>query len=300
MKKFKMPKLNPIVKKDLRVISRSMKIAWGIFAYEGVLAIIFLFAMWIIFESYNTSYGFTRNYGEFVAMFPILAAVQFGIIALLMPIMTATAVSGERERQTFDILLTTVMTPIAIIRGKVFSAVARVMVFIVASIPLMAVSFTLGGLSWINLLITMVAFLIFAILTGSVGIFASTLTTKSITAIILTYVFYFAIVNTTFIPALVITLISTYSGTGGLSVLMLFNPLVTLVEMFVLMLDGDDLFSSNSIGFLTGWIWVIVSGVVMLLASWLLQRLAARRIDPMNGYLIYKKDKKAKGQGGAG
>jgi len=55
MVKFKLPdkiRLNPIVKKDLRVISRSMKIAWGIFAYEVVLAIIFFFAIYIIFDAF--------------------------------------------------------------------------------------------------------------------------------------------------------------------------------------------------------------------------------------------------------
>ncbi len=298
MVKFKLPdkiRLNPIVKKDLRVISRSMKIAWGIFAYEVVLAIIFFFAIYIIFDAFST-YGYTQNYQEFMAMFPILAAVQFGIIALVMPVITATAISGEKEKQTFDLLLTTVMTPKAIVRGKVWSAVIRMMVFIVGSIPLMAISFTLGGLSWLNLLITMVGFLIFAILTGSIGIFASTITKKSISAIILTYVFYFVVGTMSVLPTLIVVLASFTSAGSIVSVLMLINPVAAIVEMFVLMLGGDDIFSGNPIGFWSGWGWVCLSGVAMLLMSWGLQRLAAWRIDPLHGYIIRsKKPKKAKG-----
>ena len=284
MERIKNIRLNPIVKKDLRVLSRSMKIAWGLFAYEAVLLIVFLFAIWIIFEEFS-GYGYSADYQAFVVMFPVISAIEFGIIALLMPIMTATAVSGEKERQTFDILLTTVMTPRAIIRGKVASAVIRVMVFMVGSIPLMALSFTLGGLSWINLFITMIAFLIFAILTGSLGIFASTLTTKSITGIILTYVFYFVYANASVVPTLIILFASGFSSSGSVSMLMLLNPVSAITQMFALMLGGSDLFGAGMNSSITGWIWVALAGAVMLGFSILFQELAARRIDPLHGYV---------------
>ena len=35
-------RLNPIVKKDIKVQARSMKMAWGIFAYEAILRVYFL------------------------------------------------------------------------------------------------------------------------------------------------------------------------------------------------------------------------------------------------------------------
>ncbi len=285
MERLKKIRINPIVKKDLRVLSRSMKIAWGIFAYEAVLLVVFLFAIWIIFDEMG-GYGYSSNYQSFVTLFPMISALEFGIIALLMPIMTATAVSGEKERQTFDILLTTVMTPRAIIRGKVGSAVIRVMVFMIGSIPLMALSFTLGGLSWSNLFITMIAFLLFAILTGSFGIFASTLTRKSITAIILTYVFYFVFINVTAVPTLIINVSRAFGGSSGsTSILLLFNPVAAIIELFVMMLGGENLFGGSALGWMSGWVWLIVSGVIMFGFSLLFQELAARRIDPLFGYV---------------
>ena len=287
--RFKNIHINPIVKKDLRVLSRSMKIAWGIFAYEAVLAIVFLFAIWLIFEEFS-GYGYSSNYEAFVSLFPVISGIEFCIIALLMPILTATAISGEKERQTFDILLTTVMTPRAIIRGKVGSAVIRVMVFMIASIPLMALSFTIGGLSWFYLLITIIAFLIFAILTGSFGIFASTLTKKSITAIILTYVFYFVFGNMSVIP----TIITLLAGSSGMDVayIMLINPVAAIIAMFGLMIGGQELFPNNPLGFWSGWGWLIISAATMIGFSILFQELAARRIDPLRGYVVGKNKKK--------
>lgn len=290
-------RLNPIVKKDLRVISRSMKTAWGIFAYEAILALIFFFVVWLIFDV-NNGYGYTNNYEDFVSLFPILAAVQFGIIALVMPVLTATAVSGEKEKQTFDLLLTTVMSSRAVVRGKVASAVIRMMIFIIASIPLMAVSFTIGGMSWWNLLIVMIAFLIFAIFSGSIGLFASTLTQKSITAIILTYVFYFLVVMVSLIPTVILLVVSLSSSSViPISILNLINPVTAVIYMFFLMF-GEDLFAqafgNNPISFWSGWGWLALSGLSTLLISFGLQRLAAWRIDPLHGYIIRGGNKKAK------
>ena len=42
-------RLNPIVKKEIRVQARSMRICWEVFAYEAIMAAVFFFAM-LIFE----------------------------------------------------------------------------------------------------------------------------------------------------------------------------------------------------------------------------------------------------------
>ena len=41
-------RLNPIVKKDIKVQSRSMKMSWGVFSYELILALVFFLSMLII------------------------------------------------------------------------------------------------------------------------------------------------------------------------------------------------------------------------------------------------------------
>ena len=94
MDKFK---LNPIIKKDLRVTSRSMKLAWELFAYVAILGIIFLL-MFSMFRQYSNNVDNTELYQEYVAFFPVLAIAQLGMLALSIPIITASSVSGERER----------------------------------------------------------------------------------------------------------------------------------------------------------------------------------------------------------
>ena len=61
-------RLNPILKKDLRVTSRTMKFSWGIFIFEAFLGIIFLFAMLL---PYPISKGIVRRV-------PVLKLLLFG------------------------------------------------------------------------------------------------------------------------------------------------------------------------------------------------------------------------------
>ena len=110
-------RLNPIIKKDVKVQSRSMKICFGVFAYELVLALVFFFAMFVIQE--NNVYSTRNIYSDLVTLYPILAVTQFMILGVIVPVRTASAISGEKERQTFDIMMTTGMTPFSVISGKV-------------------------------------------------------------------------------------------------------------------------------------------------------------------------------------
>lgn len=98
---------NPIVKKDLQVTARSMRFSWGLFAYDAVLVLAFLLATAVIQASCDNYYSSGNIYSKLIYLFPVLAVAQVCIVALIVPIITASSISGEKERQTFDIMLTT-------------------------------------------------------------------------------------------------------------------------------------------------------------------------------------------------
>src|SRR6185312_12960724 len=76
-----------------------------------------------------------------------LVAFQLGLVCFLAPSFTAGVISGERERQTYDLLMTTPL-PLALIVGtKLFAALAYVFLLIVAALPLLAISLFLGGVA---------------------------------------------------------------------------------------------------------------------------------------------------------
>ena len=41
-------RINPMVKKDIKVQARSMRCCWEIFVYEAIMAVVFFFAMFLV------------------------------------------------------------------------------------------------------------------------------------------------------------------------------------------------------------------------------------------------------------
>lgn len=301
--------LNPIVKKDVRVQSRSMKICWGVFAYELILALVFFLAMLIIQQ--NNRYSTDNIYSALVWLYPVLAVTQLIVLGLVVPVRTASSISGEKERQTFDIMMTTSMTPFSIVWGKVMTAIVQSMFFVVASMPIMALSFIIGGVSWSYLFWFLAVALLVSLFTASIGILCSSLCKRSISAVILSYVFYLFFFLGTVLPTTIFSAVilaggyamTTSSAPSDLAVnlsrnmylLLLLNPAVYLTEFFARVMVGEsvvgsiaDLGSSYQnktlIDFVSsGYGWIIVSTILFLAVSLLFLWIASKRIDPIRG-----------------
>lgn len=285
---------NPIVKKDLKVAVRSMRLSWGLFGYEAVLAVTFLLAVQIIQSQNGVFVPVTRNlYSYLVYLFPVIAVVQVCIVGVYMPVITASSISGEKERQTFDIMLTTCMSPFSIVFGKVMSAVLRILFFVAASLPIMALSFVVGGLSWRNLFYFLAALILFSVFAGSVGILSSALCRKSVSAVLLAFGIYLVIFGGTFVPWMGRMIID--SDKMGESLLpLLFNPILFFEEFFAHMMMGESLFGTQGYRFSvreTGLVthllsrdsvWMFVSGGCILALSFLFMGIAAYKVNPLH------------------
>lgn len=285
---------NPIVKKDLQVTARSMRFSWGLFAYDAVLVLAFLLATAVIQASCDNYYSNSNIYSKLIYLFPVLAVAQVFIVALIVPIITASSISGEKERQTFDIMLTTCMSPFSIVLGKVVSAVIRILFFVAAGMPVMALSFVVGGLAWSSLFYFVLTIILLSVLSGSIGIFCSSFCRKSISAVVLSFAIYFVIYVLTFVP-LILNLLWTEGESAGESMLLLlFNPGVFFEEFFMQIMTGASLFgmegsnfSIGDVGLLTyylsqGKTWMFLSAACILLLSLLFMIAAAWRVNPMN------------------
>ena len=297
-------RLNPIVKKDLKVTVRNMRISWGLLAYEAALTVAFLLALLII-QNESMYMGGRNIYSYLVYLFPIVAVVQVCIVALYVPVITASSISGEKERQTFDIMLTTCMSPFSIVCGKVISAVLRILFFVAASTPIMALSFVVGGLSWSNLLYYLLAVTLFSVFAGSIGILASAFCRKSVAAVLLSFVMYFVFFVLTFLPMVYRFIFDRSVGESLLP--LLGNPVVFFEEFFMHMMTGESLlgmnanqgttFTRSEAGLLTyalarGKVWMFASAGCILLLSFLFMLLAAWKVNPMHSSSGRRRNKK--------
>ncbi|MDE5892040.1 MAG: ABC transporter permease [Acetatifactor sp.] len=303
--------LNPIVKKDVKVQARSMRMCWGVFAYELILALVFFLAMLVI--QGNSRYSTDNIYSYMVWLYPVLGVTQLIVLGLVVPVRTASSISGEKERQTFDIMMTTSMTPFSIVMGKVMTAVVQSMFFVVASMPIMALSFIIGGVSWSYLFWFLGVALLVSFFTASIGILCSSLCKKSISAVILSYVFYLGFFVGTALPLILLGvglslndyIYSTdsfaYTLLRNVFLFLLLNPALYLVEFFTRVMVSESVVNTlieemrestmdktvvDYVG--TGYWWIVLSTIMFLLVSFLFLWLASRRINPIRGHVRRK------------
>ncbi len=231
--------MNPILKKELMVGSRNMKMSWAIFGLNTLLSVIAVITMCGL--ELNAEYS-GYSYANLVSLFPILGIVECVILSLVIPIITSGSISGERERQTLDIMLTTPVKPFSIALGKLGSALMLVMMYMVSSIPVLSIAFILGGLNWSSLFGLIVMMLYIGIYVGSIGIFCSSAVKKSVAATVLTMLISGAITLLTLVlfgmlvslKALLAVSSSTYTVSYIYEpLILLLNPYAPVVDFFM-------------------------------------------------------------------
>jgi ABC-2 type transport system permease protein len=138
-----------------------------------------------------SSYGGQATYASASVgrgIFVGLLLLQTLMVAVLAPAATAGAISGEREHQTLELLTVTPISSLAIVLGKLLSALAWVFVLVLASIPVTALVFVFGGVAPDDVVRGYVVLFATVIGLGSIGIFFSALTRRTGASTGLTFV----------------------------------------------------------------------------------------------------------------
>lgn len=224
--------INPILKKDILVNARSPKMIIALTLINCLFALIAAIAF-----AMSSGSGYQTYYSYIVKLFPILGGCELGIISFTLPVMTSTSISGERERQTLEIMLTTPVRSSSIILGKLLSAMVTTFMYVAATLPFLAVSFVVGGLGWKSLFEFIGIVLYVDIYIGSFGMFYSCVRRTSVSATIATII--------TIVAVVLITLL------GG-----------TVINSAMWMTDNLDLYKSYLAGIVTFYainpfIWIV-------------------------------------------
>ncbi len=191
MEKLKRRMLDPILKKELKLGARSIKLPLSVMFYDIVLSIIAVLAIFV--ASFSNGLIGGVDFSVFLSIYQIIGWTQMGIVLLIIPILSAGTISSEREKQTLEIMLTTPKKPISIVWGKLLASLSQYMIFILSSIPIMAIAFVLGGLNWFALIGYIFMMIVLAVFVGSIGVFCSSAFKKTIVSIVMTFLLEFAL-----------------------------------------------------------------------------------------------------------
>lgn len=180
--------LNPILEKDIRTKMRG----WRTPVLMSVYVLLLGLVLFMFFVSNNLMFDYT-GYSTFnpriaVNAYNTIAIVQFALLMFIVPILTATAISGERERQTLDLMLCSDISTWSVIIGKLVVSIAHIMLLVVASIPVLGMVFLFGGVTFGEMMLLFLFYAVTSLMAASLGVFFSTLFKRNVTAIIATYI----------------------------------------------------------------------------------------------------------------
>ncbi len=179
--------INPIIRKEIKSSVRAWKIFGMIAAY--VLIMLIISVMYLSLS--NSNYNFDPRTS--IYLFGVLSGFQLFFMMLIVPTIAGASISGERERQTLDILLVTRMSSYSIVFGKLVSSLLVILLLIVASAPVYSLLLFYGGLSILNILGMVLFTILTAAMGASIAIFLSTFTRKTIISTVICYIIFLSI-----------------------------------------------------------------------------------------------------------
>jgi ABC-2 type transport system permease protein len=175
---------NPLFISDGLARVRTWRAPAVVALYLAVLGLVAL----VQFQAQQSSsfYG-TGQVDVGSAVFTAVALAQLALICAFAPALAAGAISGERERQTFDVLTASRMKPWHIVWGKLVSSIAFVVLLILAAMPLLSTAFLFGGVDVGQFLVTLLLTASTALAVAAVALFASALVRRSLVSTVVAY-----------------------------------------------------------------------------------------------------------------
>jgi ABC-type transport system involved in multi-copper enzyme maturation permease subunit len=174
---------NPLLLKEFRQRMRTARAPIVVFGYVCGMA---LFTFFLLYENVQ---------GQLTLLLPqrseqvflTLSLVQMTVAGFLTPAFAAGSISGERERRTLAVLLTTPLSPFGILAGKILSSTALLVLLLVVTLPLYSLVFLFGG-AVPGEVVAVFAFQLFTILViAALSVCWSTLVLRSGWSTVLSY-----------------------------------------------------------------------------------------------------------------
>ena len=290
-------KINPVLRNESKLAVRSIKFNLTILFYILILSIgTILFYRSFVGEIYAS--GTNPQYA--VTLYIAMAIIQAFLLMFIVPSLTSTAICSEREKQTLDILLSTRLSTLQIILGKLFSSSLRVIVLIICTIPIYSICGLIGGVKISNILMLTLSFIVNTIFVGSIGILVSTYVRTSKVATAVAYSIILFIFAGLIIIGLIIFMIKInkikYAGSNQIQIpyIIYLSPATGFFTMLNKQVGiGDISYMFGRFSLLKNADYISI--IIQVISSVLCVMLAARKLNPLNSKRTRKvKNKKVK------
>jgi len=169
---------NPILIKEMRTRMRGKRAFLVLTGYVVTLSLIISLIYIVLHKNAPTT--IVNQAGSVLT--PVLIYVQMGLICLIAPTFSASAISSEREQQTFDLLIASLAQPSTILFGKVGAALSYLFLTLFGSLPLIALTYSLGGVALRDIAIAYLVMVVSGVTFCSMSFLWSTMIRRGVLA----------------------------------------------------------------------------------------------------------------------
>lgn len=202
------PTANPVLRRELLERWRGRRAATVLTLYllllVGLLLLLRTAASTMLGDAARGGWGPPASaagplLGRF--LFDNTLGAVLGLVLFVAPGYAAAQIAGERERRTLGLLRITLVRPRSIVLGKLGAASAWIVLLVIASAPVAASAFVLGGASVADLVAALTVILVVAVSVAAIAIGISSRARRTTGAVVTTYAVVLALVVGTLVLA---------------------------------------------------------------------------------------------------
>ncbi len=121
-------------------------------------------------------------------LFYVIILVEIFMATFIPPSFTAGAISGERERKTYELLRTTLLSARQLVLGKLYASLGFITLLILSALPLETIALAIGGVTLTELIASQVLVLVTAFSFATIGMTVSSFVRTTTVSNVITYV----------------------------------------------------------------------------------------------------------------
>jgi ABC-type transport system involved in multi-copper enzyme maturation permease subunit len=162
---------NPILVRVVFGASRRVRHLWLRTAYLGVLLFVVLVMLFSSMGGQSASLAELAKSASRTFMYASIT--QLALMCFLAPVFAASAITQERDAQTFNILLSTPLSSAQIVFGSLMSRLYFVILLLIAGLPIFLMTMVYGGVTTSQIVESFALSGATAVLTGAIAIFTA-------------------------------------------------------------------------------------------------------------------------------
>jgi ABC-type transport system involved in multi-copper enzyme maturation permease subunit len=172
---------NPVLQRELLVNLRMRRAFVLLFAYVALLGGV-VYLAWPQQKKLDMT-----NPHAAKTLVNLFFLGQYLIASLMSPSFAAGAITGEKERKSYEMLLASPLKPGAIVLGKLLASLSHVAILIFSSLPIVMLCLPLGGVSFYEVLAIYLALIISVVTFGMISLACSSYFRRTSASLVVSY-----------------------------------------------------------------------------------------------------------------